>query len=78
MFFFIFFHTLPVGWVGFEKCGKFRPFFWKPSLRKSHEIWDLPTPLHGEKITGTINPPTIRVKHIENIVLECFRFPFYS
>ena len=28
----IFFRTLWVGWVGFEKCGKFRTFFLKPSL----------------------------------------------
>ena len=33
-FFFIFFRTLQVGLVGFEKCGKFRTFFFflKPSL----------------------------------------------
>ena len=32
--FYFFFRTLGVGWVGFEKCGKFRTFFFlKPSLR---------------------------------------------
>ena len=33
MLFLFFFRTLRVGWVGFEKCGKFRTFFFlKPSL----------------------------------------------
>ena len=33
-YFYFFFRTLWVGWVGFEKCGKFRTFFFflKPSL----------------------------------------------
>ena len=33
LFLFFFFRTLQVGWVGFEKCGKFSTFFFlKPSL----------------------------------------------
>ena len=35
MLFLFFFRTWQVGWMGFEKCGKFRPFFFfflKPSL----------------------------------------------
>ena len=35
-FFLFFFRTLRVGWVGFEKCGKFCTFFFlKPSLKGS-------------------------------------------
>ena len=39
-YFYFFFRTLRVGWVGFEKCGKFRTFFFfflKPSL--TYKFW---------------------------------------
>ena len=34
MLFLFFFHTLRVGWVGFEKCGKFRIFFFFETFPK--------------------------------------------
>ena len=70
-YFYFFFRTLRVGWVGFEKCGKFRPFFFFfetfPKGRVQKKVRNFP---HFSKPTHPTHK--VRKKNKNNMVWKSF------